>query len=510
MREKPSQPQQQNDQGLLRKKAKTQPAKAPLTGKPAQSTEELLHELRTNQIQLEMQNRQLRQVQASLEESRDRYIDFYDFAPVGYLTINDKGLISEINLTGASLLGVARSKLLQQRLDRFLAPEDNGRWHQHLLEVLKRDDKLTCEQVFKRGNESIFHAQLDCIRLKREGKAPVVRVVLNDITERKQIDEVVREQEEFFRMIAENTDDFIAVLDLKGRRLYNSPSYSRLFSDAERLKGTDSFAEIHPEDREHVKRVFRETVRSGIGLRADFRFVLEDGSIRDIESRGGLIRNRQGHALRVVVVSRDVTARKLIEEEIRNLAFYDELTKQPNRRLLNDRLVQCMAVSKRSGHHGALLFLDLDNFKPLNDAYGHSVGDSLLVEVARRINNCVREVDTVSRFGGDEFVVILSELDVDKARSVAEAGIVAEKIRISLAEPYLLTSRQPGKGKTTVEHHCTSSIGVVVFIDHKYRAEDIIKWADLTMYQAKNDGRNLIRFFDPKAQMESEKTMLTD
>ena len=235
--------------------------------------------------------------------------------------------------------------------------------------------------------------------------------------------------------------------------------------------------------------------------------MLADGSIRHMESRGGLIRNRQGHALRVVVVSRDVTARKMIEDEIHNLAFYDELTKQPNRRLLNDRLVQCMAASKRSGRYGALMFLDMDNFKPLNDTHGHHAGDLLLVEVARRINKCVREVDTVSRFGGDEFVVILSELNVDKAKSIEEAGIVAEKIRVALAEPYLLTIRQKGKAETTVTHHCTSSIGVVLFINHEFSTEDMLKWADAAMYQAKNGGRNRVRFFDSSAPAESKKEL---
>ncbi|MGA7750028.1 MAG: diguanylate cyclase [Gallionella sp.] len=429
-----------------------------------------------------------------------RYIDFYDFAPVGYLTLTDKGLISEINLTGAALLGMERNKLLRQPLSRFIAPEDNEYLHL-LLQDMNHLDRQTYELEFKREDGSGFHAQLDCIYLLRE--TPVVRIVLTDITERKQLDTAVREQEEFFRMIAENTDDFIAVLDLEGRRLYNSPSYARFFGDPERLKGTDSFAEIHPEDRERIKRIFRETVLSGIGLQADFRFVLADGSIRHMESRGWLISNGRGHESRVVVVSRDVTARKLIEEEIRNLAFYDELTKLPNRRLLNDRLVQCMAASKRSGRYSALMFLDLDNFKPLNDAYGHSVGDLLLVEVAYRINKCVREVDTVSRFGGDEFVVMLSELDVGKAESIVEAGIVAEKIRVALAKPYSLTIQQNGKVETIVDHHCTSSIGVALFIDHEYSAEDIIKWTDIAMYQAKNDGGNSIRFFDSNAPIRS-------
>ena len=138
-------------------------------------------------------------------------------------------------------------------------------------------------------------------------------------------------------------------------------------------------------------------------------------------------------------IMEDITERKHAEELIHNFAFFDALTQLPNRRLLNDRLSQTMLASKRSSHYGALMFLDLDNFKPLNDAHGHDAGDLLLVEVARRITQCVREVDTVARFGGDEFVIMLSDLDVDKTESIAQAAIVAEKIRSSLSEPYVLT-----------------------------------------------------------------------
>ena len=193
----------------------------------------------------------------------------------------------------------------------------------------------------------------------------------------------------------------------------------------------------------------------------------------------------------------DITERKKNEDIIHSLAYHDTLTQLPNRRMLKDRLGQAMAASKHSGQYGALMFLDLDNFKPLNDAHGHDVGDLLLIEVARRITNCVREMDTVARFGGDEFVVMLSELDVDFAASTAQANIVAEKIRSILADPYVLSVRHDGKADATVEHHCTSSIGVVLFIDHEAAEEDILKWADLAMYQAKDDGRNLIRFYEP-------------
>ena len=210
----------------------------------------------------------------------------------------------------------------------------------------------------------------------------------------------------------------------------------------------------------------------------------------------GVIRNSLGRPSRVVVVSRDITDRIKAEEQIRNLAFYDTLTKLPNRRMFDDRLNQAMAASNRTGRYGALMFLDMDNFKPLNDQYGHSAGDLLLKEVAHRIISCVREMDTVSRFGGDEFVVMLTELDTDKKPSIAQAGIVAEKIRAILARPYRLLLQQEGDTEKTIEYRCSSSIGVVMFIDHEYRPADLVKRADMVMYQAKESGRNQVRFFD--------------
>jgi diguanylate cyclase (GGDEF)-like protein/hemerythrin-like metal-binding protein/PAS domain S-box-containing protein len=205
----------------------------------------------------------------------------------------------------------------------------------------------------------------------------------------------------------------------------------------------------------------------------------------------------------IFALSRDITERKQAEEKIKSLAFYDTLTQLPNRRLLNDRLEQAMASSKRNARYGALMFMDLDNFKPLNDRYGHGVGDLLLIEVARRLNSCVRKMDTVARFGGDEFVVMLSELEADKSESTKQALNVAEKIRASLAEtyvlPYALTAQQNADEKTSVEHKCTSSIGVVLFINHAVSVDDIIKSADIAMYQAKEGGRNSIRFFDSVA-----------
>lgn len=209
------------------------------------------------------------------------------------------------------------------------------------------------------------------------------------------------------------------------------------------------------------------------------------------------VRRRTGE-LEAAMRENEKITRALRESEnrIRQLAFHDALTQLANRRLLTDRLGQAMAASKRSGRYGAVMFLDLDNFKPLNDKHGHEAGDMLLIEVAQRLTFCVREADTVARIGGDEFVVMISELDRDKEASIAHAGAVAEKVRTALAAPYILTRKQEGDAETTLEYHCTSSIGVVLFSDKQASQEDILKWADMAMYQAKAKGRNRVSFYN--------------
>lgn len=299
--------------------------------------------------------------------------------------------------------------------------------------------------------------------------------------------------EDFFRMIVENGEDFFAVLDLDGKRIYNSPSYAKLFGKAQELRGSDSFAEIHPEDRERVELAFLETAIQGTSHRLHFRFVLPNGEIRHMESCGTLIRDSRGQPLRVVVVSRDVTERVKNEQAIHDLAFHDELTKLPNRRLLGDRLDQAIAAGKRSGKLGALMMLDLDRFKELNDRHGHMMGDLLLIEASRRITRCLREIDTVARLGGDEFVVLLGELHHDEAEATTQARVVAEKIRAALALPYVLS--MPNATDTAITHHCTTSIGITLFLNHDQAMRDMLTQADKAMYQAKAAGRNMIRFF---------------
>jgi diguanylate cyclase (GGDEF)-like protein/PAS domain S-box-containing protein len=262
---------------------------------------------------------------------------------------------------------------------------------------------------------------------------------------------------------------------------------------------------VHPDD---LQRAMADVQAHLDGLtpiyRNEHRVRCKDGSWKWILDRGLVVsRDAAGKPLRAIGTHRDITeqheaelVRLALQEQVRQMAFFDPLTKLPNRRLLDDWLSQALAASKRNALYGALMFLDLDNFKPLNDAHGHVAGDMLLAEVARRLTCFVRETDTVARLGGDEFVVLLNELHADKATSTEQAGAVAEKIRLALAEPYRLTVTQPGEPDTTVEHHCTASIGVVLFVNHLSSQTDLMKWADAAMYQAKDAGRNTIRFYE--------------
>jgi diguanylate cyclase (GGDEF)-like protein/PAS domain S-box-containing protein len=203
------------------------------------------------------------------------------------------------------------------------------------------------------------------------------------------------------------------------------------------------------------------------------------------------VKDNIGSVTNYVSTLTDITLKSEAAEKIKQLAFYDSLTGLPNRRLLTDRLHQAFASSARSGRDGALLFIDLDNFKDINDTLGHDIGDLLLQQTAQRLVSCIRESDTVARMGGDEFVVMLEELSTKEIESATQAKAVAEKILAALNQSYRLASH---------EYHCTASVGVAIFSDHHQTREELLKRADIAMYQAKKSGRNTMRFFNPKMQ----------
>ncbi len=203
------------------------------------------------------------------------------------------------------------------------------------------------------------------------------------------------------------------------------------------------------------------------------------------------VKDGNGVVTNYVATLTDITMSQTAAEEIKHLAFYDSLTRLPNRRHLMDRLKHALAASARSGKAGALLFIDLDNFKTLNDTLGHDVGDLLLQQVAQRTESCVREDDTVARLGGDEFVVMLEGLSEHELEAAAQAESVGEKILAALNQSYQLAAHK---------HHNTPSIGITLFNGQHEAIDELFKQADIAMYQAKKSGRNTLRFFDPAMQ----------
>jgi len=297
------------------------------------------------------------------------------------------------------------------------------------------------------------------------------------------------DSEERWRSLTENSPDHILTLTPALRIEFIN--YAAPGQRIEKLIGTSILDHIgSPFKRREVKEKLESTLIHGTPSNYETEYTTPDGSIIYYETRVAP-RIVNGKIVGLTLNARDITERKEAEARIEYLAYHDELTNLPNRRLLMDRLEHIASIAHRHHTKGALLFLDLDRFKVINDSIGHAAGDALLCEVARRLNESVRAEDSVARLGGDEFMVLLPELQANEQEAGYEASAVAEKLRESLSQPYLLKDHQ---------YHITPSIGIVIFpFDHE-SGDDILKHADTAMYRAKAAGRNEIRFYHPSMQ----------
>ena len=326
--------------------------------------------------------------------------------------------------------------------------------------------------------------QLNC-QLKRqlEHITRLNEVLRAEITAREQA-EAIALQSETAHLIVQNTGDYVALLEAEGRWLYASPSYHARFDTNSTLPGSDFFDLVHADDRERMRKAFCRLVASGEAVRMQYRVLLPTSGERFLESEASLVHDTSTKVAQVVLVSRDITERKEMEAYVLHLSYHDPLTGLPNRALLEDRMKQVTAYEDRRHSHAAVLFIDLDRFKDINDSLGHAAGDRLLQEVAERLSRCVREEDTVARLSGDEFVALLVGI-----QDVHDAALIANKIIATVSAPCRIEGR---------ELRVSPSIGIAIFPNDGKNIETLMRNADTAMYYAKQAGRSQFSFFTPQ------------
>ncbi len=325
------------------------------------------------------------------------------------------------------------------------------------------------------------------------GQIVGVIMVFQDVTERYALESAMRQMQERLQAILESLPDLCLVLDGDGRYLeiLGGP-IGLLARSPEDLIGRRVQDVLPPEEAIPILRTVEEALDTGVTQRLEYT-VETPGGVRHFEGSAAPIRGAEPPA--VVWLARDITERKRAEEQLHHLARYDPLTGLANRTLTSARIQQALARNRRRGHFGALMFIDIDRFKHINDSLGHQAGDLLLTRVAEILRSQLRGEDLAARFGGDEFIVVLEDLGADRIAATQRAEAVAEKLRQACAEPIPLGDQV---------QQITLSIGIVLFPENGSDVEELLKRADIAMYKAKEGGRNRICFFSPELQEIAE------
>ena len=435
-----------------------------------------------------------KQVESALVESEALFRLIFNHNLDAALLTRPNGEVVAANLEAQRMFGydendfrrLGRDGLVDTtdpRLPAALAQRAREGWFRGELTMIARDDRR-------------FPAELSSSVFRSKDGSEMSSLLIRDITELKRLEQQLRIDATVFE-----SQEGMLVTDAQGTILRVNKAFCAItgYSADEVVGHTSHMLKSGRHDAGFYVDLWRKLKKHGY-WEGEIWNRRKNNSIYPEWLTITAVKGRDDQVMNYVGTLTDITVRKQAEEEIKTLAFYDPLTQLPNRRLLLDRLHHAMAASSRSSQTCALLFIDLDNFKTLNDTRGHDVGDLLLQQVAQRLMLSVREGDTVSRIGGDEFVVILEDLSTSPLEAASQAEQVGEEIRRELGRTYMLGGHS---------HHSSPSIGATLFSGHQFSSDELLKRGDLAMYEAKAAGRNTLRFFDPQMQAQvSERARL--
>ena len=436
----------------------------------------------------------------ALRESESRLHAILDHAPVGIWQVGTDGRYRFVNKRFCDAIGIPESGfLITTNLSDLLGEEIAASCQASDSACLAQDEPYVSIEMLPLVDGKVHQLEITKSKL-RDTKGKVIGVIgiSVDVTERIQAEEALRESEARWSFALEGGGDCVWDWNMQTNEVFLSKGGKAMFGFADDEIGnnmTEWNARVHPEDVARllvqISDFFRQKQDK---FMAEYRVRCKDDSWKWILTRGMVAhRNDEGRVMRMIGTHTDLTERKQAEETIQRQAHYDALTQLPNRRLFRDRLEQAIRLSKRDHSSFALMLIDLDHFKEVNDTLGHDAGDFLLVDAAQRILRCVRESDTVARMGGDEFVVILA--DIDEPTSIER---IALKIIAKLSSPFLL-----GEEKAFI----SASIGITLYPADAESMETLLKNADQAMYVAKNLGRNRLSYFTPVMQENAQKRM---
>ncbi|OYV96587.1 MAG: hypothetical protein B7Z62_07915 [Deltaproteobacteria bacterium 37-65-8] len=432
-----------------------------------------------------------KRVEQALRESEARAQLILDMAMDAVISINQVGIVIGWNREAERIFGYAADRALGRDLSELIVPPAYRQAHKQGMQHFVKTGCSTIigkrlEITGMRTDGSEFPVELAIVAVMRQGEY-FFNAFVRDLTERKLNEETLR-----IAATAFESHESLMITDVNRVILRVNQAFTEDtgYTAEEVIGKTPRLLSSGRHKAAFYSEMWKTIHRTGTW----------QGEIWDRRKNGEIypkwltitaVKDAHGIVTHYVGSHTDISERKSAEKEIHLLAFYDPLTQLPNRRLLMDRFQHALASSARTGRAGALLFIDLDNFKPLNDTLGHDIGDLLLQQVARRLPLCVRDDDTVARLGGDEFVVMLENLSKQPIEAAAQTEAIGEKILTALHQPYQLDA---------TEYQGTASIGATVFNGSQIASEELMKQADIAMYQAKKAGRNTLRFFDQQMQ----------